>query len=122
MKKLFTNYDILLIEIGADLVPAVDPDLGGSLLEKIGEMRTHFKNIYGMILPPIKISDNPKLKPKEYKVYLRNILISEHPINGLTEESIDDNCLNNIINHLYQIIERHKEVIKKISHGGPVLT
>lgn len=105
---------IINIEIGSDLISLVDPEIGGTLLEKITETRRYFMYMYGMILPPIRITDNPKLKPIDYKIQISNKVFGEYSVE-LTNDNIDDGCSNHIINNLKNaIIEQYTEMIKNL--------
>lgn len=62
--------DPLKIEIGYSLTPLVQQGSGGNLLERITNLRQRFAREMGMIVPPIRISDNMDLGAHEYAVLI----------------------------------------------------
>lgn len=65
--------DILAVEIGYNLIPLVDPEQGGSLLERITNIRRRSAIDMGMIVPPIRIRDNMELEPQAYSILIRGV-------------------------------------------------
>ena len=63
--------DILAIEVGYGLIPLVDTDQNGELLNRIKSIRHQFAHEIGIIVSPIHIQDNISLKPGEYKILLK---------------------------------------------------
>ncbi len=69
--------DTLEMEVGFDLVPLVDPRKGGELMERVQRLRRQLARSLGIVVPPIHIRDNVRLKPGEYKVLLRGTVVAE---------------------------------------------
>ncbi|HEY1802988.1 MAG TPA: flagellar biosynthesis protein FlhA [Terracidiphilus sp.] len=65
----------LTLEIGFQLIPLVDEKQGGQLLGRVRSLRRHLSSEMGFLVPPVHISDNLRLKPREYVVSLRGIEI-----------------------------------------------
>lgn len=63
--------DILELEVGYGLIPLVDVDQDGELLERIKSIRRQFALDMGIIVPPIHVKDNLQLKPGEYSILLK---------------------------------------------------
>lgn len=61
----------LAIEVGLGLVKLVDSGQGGSLLKRIAAVRRQLATELGFILPPVRVTDNLSLKPREYVVLLK---------------------------------------------------
>jgi len=70
------KLDDLSLEVGYALVPLVDQAQGGHLLQRIRALRRHLALQLGFLVPSIHITDNMKLKPREYVVYLRGVEIA----------------------------------------------
>jgi flagellar biosynthesis protein FlhA len=70
------KLDELSLEVGYALVPLVDQAQGGQLLQRIRALRRHLALQLGFLVPSIHITDNLKLKPREYVVYLRGVEIA----------------------------------------------
>ncbi|MEI7894678.1 MAG: flagellar biosynthesis protein FlhA, partial [Myxococcales bacterium] len=62
--------DMLSLDVGYELIPAVDVAAGGTLLERIGSMRKQFAIDLGIIVPPVRIRDNLQLEPCSYQYSL----------------------------------------------------
>jgi flagellar biosynthesis protein FlhA len=69
--------DTLEIEIGYGLVKMVDTARGGDLLDRIALMRRQLALELGIVVPPIRIRDNMRLEPNQYRVKLRGAGIAE---------------------------------------------
>jgi flagellar biosynthesis protein FlhA len=67
VEDLLTN-DRLGVEIGYRLIPLVDKDRGGTLLERITALRKQLARDSGTLIPPIRIKDNIQLPPATYRV------------------------------------------------------
>ena len=65
------KMDELTLEIGFQLIPLVDEKQGGQMLNRVRALRRHLATELGFIAPPIHITDNLRLKPREYCLSLR---------------------------------------------------
>jgi flagellar biosynthesis protein FlhA len=72
----------LTLEIGFQLIPLVDDKQGGQLLSRVRSLRRHLSSEMGFLVPPVHISDNLRLKPREYMVSLRGIEIGRWQTEG----------------------------------------
>jgi len=70
------KLDDLSLEVGYALVPLVDAARGGQLLQRVKALRRHLALQLGFIIPPVHITDNLKLKPREYVINLRGVEIT----------------------------------------------
>ena len=70
------KLDELSLEVGYALVSLVDQSQGGQLLQRIRALRRHLALQLGFLVPSIHITDNMKLKPREYVIYLRGVEIA----------------------------------------------
>ncbi len=62
--------DVLALEVGLELVQTVDPQMGGTLVERIAALRKQTAMDMGLVIPPIHIRDNLELPPSNYRVLL----------------------------------------------------
>jgi flagellar biosynthesis protein FlhA len=67
------SLDTMELEVGYGLIPLVDKDQDGSLLGRIRAIRRQFATEIGIIIPPIHIRDNLKLKPSEYRILIKGV-------------------------------------------------
>ena len=79
------KLDDLSLEVGYGLVPLVDAARGGQLLQRVKALRRHLALQLGFVIPPVHITDNLKLKPREYVINLRGVEI--------TRWEMRDDCL-----------------------------
>lgn len=70
------KMDELTLEIGFQLIPLVDVKQGGQMLNRVRSLRRHLASELGFVVPPVHITDNLRLKPREYVVSLRGIEIA----------------------------------------------
>jgi flagellar biosynthesis protein FlhA len=63
--------DVLGIEVGYSLIPLVDAEQNGELLERIKAIRRQMAFDLGIIIPPVHIQDNMQLGAGEYVILLK---------------------------------------------------
>ena len=73
----------LTLEIGFQLIPLVDEKQGGQLLGRVRTLRRHLTAEMGFLVPPVHISDNLRLKPREYVVSLRGVEVGRWQTEGV---------------------------------------
>jgi flagellar biosynthesis protein FlhA len=70
------RLDDMSLEVGYGLVSLVDEAQGGQLLARIRALRRHLALQLGFIVPPVHITDNVQLNPREYVIRLRGVEIA----------------------------------------------
>ena len=65
--------DLLGLDIGYSLIPLVDAEQGGEILERIRGLRRQVALEMGFVVPSIHIRDDLQLKPNEYVIKLKGI-------------------------------------------------
>lgn len=68
--------DVMELEVGYGLIPLVDKEQDGSLLGRIRSIRRQFASEMGIVVPPVHIRDNLKLKPSEYRILVKGVELS----------------------------------------------
>ena len=63
--------DTLAIEVGYGLIPLVDIEQGGQLLDRIKSLRRQIARELGVIVAPVHIQDNMRLKAGAYSILLK---------------------------------------------------
>jgi flagellar biosynthesis protein FlhA len=90
--------DVMELEVGYELIPLVDADRNGELLERIKSIRRQFALEMGFIVPPLHIRDNLQLKSNEYSVVIKGVDVARDSIimgrilamnPGTTERELD---------------------------------
>jgi flagellar biosynthesis protein FlhA len=74
--KSLLEMDILELEIGFALIPLVDANQGGTLLNRIKAIRRQLALEMGFIVPPVRIRDNLQLDANGYAVMLKGVRIN----------------------------------------------
>lgn len=67
------QIDPIALEIGYNLIPLVDQEQGGDLLERVTMIRRQGAIELGLIFPPIRIRDNMRLEPNVYSIKIKGI-------------------------------------------------
>jgi flagellar biosynthesis protein FlhA len=70
------KLDELSLEVGYSLVPLVDQNQSGQLLARVKALRQNLAQQLGFIVPPVHITDNVRLKPREYVIALRGVEVA----------------------------------------------
>lgn len=71
------HIDPIEIEFGYGLIPLVDANQGGDLLDRVIMIRRQCAIDLGMIVPMIRLRDNIQLLPNEYKIKIKGIEVSK---------------------------------------------
>jgi flagellar biosynthesis protein FlhA len=66
--------DTLELEIGYSLIPMVEKEQGGDLLERMTSLRKQLASEFGIIIPSIRIRDNVQLDANHYVIKMRGIV------------------------------------------------
>jgi flagellar biosynthesis protein FlhA len=69
--------DLLSLEVGLDLLGLVDAARGGELLTRIASLRKQLALELGVIIPPLHIRDDLRLRPGGYRVLLSGVPLAE---------------------------------------------
>lgn len=94
----YLTVDPLKIELGYGLIALADKKQGGDLLTRIQVLRQQIATKHGFIVPVIRIVDNMRLRPNEYRVLLQESEIARYELMpnhflamnpGLVEEEIE---------------------------------
>jgi flagellar biosynthesis protein FlhA len=72
----------LTLEIGFQLIPMVDEKQGGQMLNRVRALRRHLATELGFIVPPVHITDNLRLRPREYVVLVNGMEVGRWQTEG----------------------------------------
>jgi flagellar biosynthesis protein FlhA len=70
------KVDLLGIEMGYGLIRYVDASQGGDFLDRIKSIRRQIAVEMGLIVPPVHITDNLQLNPRQYAILLKGVQIA----------------------------------------------
>lgn len=71
------SLEMVELEVGYGLINIVDSDQNGDLLERISHIRKQFVTDWGIIIPSVRIRDNLELKPGEYNLKIKGIVVAK---------------------------------------------
>jgi len=74
------TIDPMELEIGYSLIPLVDPEQGGDLLDRVTMIRRQTALEMGLIVPPIRIRDNMQLTPNTYSIKIKGVEVARGEI------------------------------------------
>ncbi|RJP35530.1 MAG: flagellar biosynthesis protein FlhA [Candidatus Omnitrophota bacterium] len=74
------EVDPMEIEIGFGLIPIVDSEQGGDLLDRVSVIRKQTAVELGIIVPPIRIRDNMQLGQRQYNILIRGVKVADGEI------------------------------------------
>lgn len=74
---MLTPIDVLEMEVGYGLIPLVDSERNGELLERIKGVRRQVAQELGVMVPPLRIRDNLQLKPGEYAILIKGVEVAK---------------------------------------------
>ena len=74
------NVETIEIEVGYRLVPLLNIEMGGDLLERIAQIRRQTALDLGIILPSIRVRDNLQLAPNTYQIKLKGVALESGEI------------------------------------------
>lgn len=69
------SVEMIEIEVGYRLVPLLNIEQGGDLLERIAQIRRQTALDLGIVLPSIRVRDNLQLAPNSYQIKLKGVAI-----------------------------------------------
>lgn len=69
------TVEMIEIEVGYRLVPLLNIEQGGDLLERIAQIRRQTALDLGIVLPSIRVRDNLQLSPNTYQIKLKGVAI-----------------------------------------------
>jgi len=92
------NVDPILLIFGYGLIPLVDASQGGDLLDRVVMIRRQIALELGAVVPVIRLRDDIKLSPNEYRILIKGVEVAGGDIMfdhymamnpGYVEEEID---------------------------------
>ncbi len=89
--------DVIGLEVGYRLIPLVDRDQGGELLERVKGVRKKLSQDFGFLVPAVHIRDNLELTPNSYRITLMGVAVGEAEIRPDNELAINPGQVYGIV-------------------------
>ncbi len=74
------KVDPIELEIGYGLIPLVNPEQGGTLLDRVSLIRRQLALDLGIVVPPVRIRDNVQLPPNGYVIKIKGIEVARRQV------------------------------------------
>lgn len=71
------KVDAIELEIGYGLMPLVDSNQGGDLLERIAGIRRQLATELGFVMPSVRVRDNVRLRANQYQIRIRGEVVAQ---------------------------------------------
>lgn len=81
--------DVIGLEVGYRLIPMVDREQGGELLDRVKGVRKKLSQDFGFLVPAVHIRDNLELPPNSYRITLMGVAGGEAEIRPDQELAIN---------------------------------
>lgn len=81
--------DVIGLEVGYRLIPMVDREQGGELLDRVKGVRKKLSQDFGFLIPPVHIRDNLELAPNSYRITLMGVAVGDADIRPDKELAIN---------------------------------
>jgi flagellar biosynthesis protein FlhA len=72
--------DVVGLEVGYRLIPLVDREQGGQLMNRIKGVRKKLTQDLGFLIPSVHIRDNLDLNPNAYRISLNGVAVAEFDV------------------------------------------
>ncbi|HVG38125.1 MAG TPA: flagellar biosynthesis protein FlhA, partial [Pyrinomonadaceae bacterium] len=89
------KLDLLALEVGYGLIPLVSA--GETFLSRVREIRRQIARDLGIIVPPVHITDNLQLTPREYAILLKGERIARGELHTDGFLAIDPGAVREVI-------------------------
>jgi flagellar biosynthesis protein FlhA len=81
--------ELLALEVGLDLLGMVDAARGGELLTRVASLRKQLALELGVVVPPLHIRDDLRMRPGGYRVLLSGVVLAEAEVQAHRVLAID---------------------------------
>jgi flagellar biosynthesis protein FlhA len=76
----YLTTDPMEIELGVGLIRLADPKRGGDVLERVQRVRQNVAAETGIIMPKVRIRDNVRLDPNQYRIKIADMAVADATI------------------------------------------
>jgi flagellar biosynthesis protein FlhA len=84
------HVEPLELDLGVSLVRLADKSAGGDLLERVSALRERIAAELGFILPKVRIQDDLRLDPRQYRIKLRGVPVASGTIYADASLAVND--------------------------------
>lgn len=91
------DIDKISILVGSRLIKTIDPRRKNSLSHRISPLRRKFAKQYGMLLPLVRLRDNPSLEANTYEIRINNHMVASGKLESDKYLAMDPGTVQNPI-------------------------
>ena len=95
------KLDMLALEVGYGLIPLVSA--GDSFLARVREIRRQIALDLGIVVPPVHVTDNLQLGPREYAILLKGVRVANGELHPDGYLAIDPGAVREVIDGIQTI-------------------
>jgi flagellar biosynthesis protein FlhA len=85
----YLTVDPMELELGVGLIRLADPNRGGDLLDRVQRVRQNVAGEIGILLPKVRIRDNMRLEPQQYRIKIADIPVAHGAVEPTRMLAID---------------------------------
>ncbi|MCE5302720.1 MAG: flagellar biosynthesis protein FlhA [Planctomycetaceae bacterium] len=100
----YLTVDPMELELGLGLIRLADRKRGGDLLDRVQRIRQTLASQIGIILPKVRIRDNLRLEPTQYRIKIADMTVAQGTIDAAAGEPTQA-----IATHLSEMVRQHAD-------------
>ena len=93
----YLRVDLLEVQVGYQLVPLVDTNQGGDLIERIVQIRKVAAMDMGFVAPPVRVRDSTELSPNEYQIRVKGNPVARGELQAKQLMAIDPGYAEGVV-------------------------
>ncbi len=93
----YLRVDLLEVQVGYQLVPLVDANQGGDLIERIVQIRKVAAMDMGFVAPPVRVRDSTELSPNEYQIRVKGNPVARGELQAKQLMAIDPGYAEGVV-------------------------
>ena len=121
----YLAVDPMEIELGVGLIRAADPRRGGELLDRIARIRQALAAEAGIIMPKVRVRDNMRLEPNQFRIKIADLAVAEGTIDGAADpaEAIAARLSETARVHADELLDRDalKHLLDELKKTSPTV-
>lgn len=95
------SYDRIKLEIGYSLISLVGVNKDGLLINRIKAIRKKLSHDLGFLVPSVHVKDNLSLGANHYRIYLKNVVVSESEVHPELHLAINPGHIKHLLSGIH---------------------